>query len=69
MMKTTIGTSIMTTTAAAAAPAREKQGRLEDTLSSIRGKYGKGSIQLGSFLGNDLGLGGSGNKLENDETD
>lgn len=53
----------------AAAPAREKQGRLEDTLSSIRGKYGKGSIQLGSFLGNDLGLGGSGNKLENDETD
>ena len=53
----------------AAAPAREKQGRLEDTLSSIRGKYGKCSIQLGSFLGNDLGLGGSGNKLENDETD
>ena len=49
------------------APAREKQGKLEDALSSIRGKFGKGSIQLGSFLGNDLGLGGSGNKLEQDE--
>ena len=45
-----------------------RQGRLEDAMSAIRTRYGKSAIQLGGFLGNDLGLGGSGNKLEdNDE--
>ena len=44
-----------------------RQGRLEDAMSAIRTRYGKSAIQLGSFLGNDLGLGGSGNKSEEDD--
>lgn len=46
---------------------RERQGKLEDALSAIRGRFGKDAIQLGGFLGNDLGLRGSGNKLEEDD--
>ena len=46
---------------------REKQGRLEDAMGAIRGRFGKGAIQRAGFLGNDLGLEGSGNKLEGDE--
>ena len=46
---------------------RARQGKLEDALSSIRGRFGKDAIQLGGFLGNDLGLRGSGNKLEEDD--
>lgn len=46
---------------------RDRQGKLEDALSAIRGRFGKDAIQLGGFLGNDLGLRGSGNKLEEDD--
>lgn len=35
---------------------REKQGKLEDAMSGIRDRFGAGSIQLGGFLNNDLGL-------------
>ena len=48
---------------------REKRGRLEDAMSGIRSKYGKNSIQIAGFLGSDLGLGGSGNNLEDDENE
>lgn len=46
---------------------RARQGKLEDALSAIRGRFGQDAIQLGGFLGNDLGLRGSGNKLEEDD--
>lgn len=48
---------------------REKRGKLEDAMSGIRSKYGKNSIQIAGFLCNDLGLGGSGNKLDQDEAE
>ena len=44
-----------------------RQDKLEGALRSIRGRFGKDAIQLGGFLDNDLGLSGSGNKLEEDD--
>ena len=41
--------------------------RLEDAMGAVRGRFGKGAIQRAGFLGNDLGLEGSGNKLEDKE--
>ena len=46
---------------------RARQDKLEGALRSIRGRFGKDAIQLGGFLDNDLGLSGSGNKLEEDD--
>ena len=46
---------------------KTKDSWTEDALSAIRGRFGKDAIQLGGFLGNDLGLRGSGNKLEEDD--
>lgn len=45
---------------------RRKQGQLEDALSAIRGRFGRESILRGSFLGNDLGLSGSGTSTDDD---
>ena len=47
---------------------RGRRGKLEDAMTEIRSRFGKDSIQLAGFLDNDLGLGGSGNSLEPDES-
>jgi DNA polymerase IV len=36
---------------------RKKREKLEETLDNIRGRYGRGSILLGTSLDNDLGIG------------
>ncbi len=47
---------------------RQRQDRLEGAMRSIRGRFGKEAIRRGGFLDSDLGLGGSGSKLEDEDS-